>query len=111
MGLHNETALFLLNEAARQLRQGTDLAKGRHREMVGEVECEFRPVDPKWIGHLMGWAVWYNGGTDFPVLQAVYPDRENRFPEEAGFDEAFRQPLIPAERGYNQRRKRLLGFC
>ena len=30
---------------------------------------------------------------EFPVLQAVYPDRENRFPEESGFDPAFAQPL------------------
>ena len=31
---------------------------------------------------------------EFPVLQAVYPDRENRFPEESGFDPAFAQPLM-----------------
>jgi hypothetical protein len=94
VGLPEKTALFLLNEAARRLREGTDLAKGRHLEMVGEVECEFRPVDPKWIKHLMGWATWYYDGDVFPVLQAVYPDRENRFSEETGFDEVFRQPLM-----------------
>ncbi len=95
VGLREETALFLLNEAARRLREGSKLSQGRHRDMVGEVGCEFRPVDPKWIRHSMGWAVWYNdGGADFPVLQAVYPDRENRFPEEPGFDEAFQQPLM-----------------
>ncbi len=86
VGLREETAHYLLNEAAKRLRDGVDLAEGRHREMVGDVECEFRPVDPKWTQHLMGWALWYYGGTDFPVLQAVYPDRVNRFPEEAGFD-------------------------
>jgi len=42
----------------------------------------------------MGWAIWYYGGTDFPVLQAVYPDLENRFPEDEGFDKAFEQPLM-----------------
>jgi hypothetical protein len=42
----------------------------------------------------MGWAVWYYDGTDFPVLQAVYPDLENRFPEDEGFDPAFEQPLM-----------------
>jgi hypothetical protein len=62
--------------------------------MVGEVQCEFRPVDPKWVKHLMGWALWYYAGTEFPVLQAVYPDRENRFPGEPGFDEYFQQPLL-----------------
>ncbi len=45
----------------------------------------------------MGWATWYNGDADFPVLQAVYPDLENRFPEDTGFTEYFRQPLLQPE--------------
>ena len=94
VGLYEETAHFLLNEAVNRLRIGVNLALGRHREMVGEVECEFRPVDPKWVKHLMGWAVWYYEGVEIPVLQAVYPDRENRFPEELGFDQGFEQPLL-----------------
>jgi hypothetical protein len=94
VGLKERTALFLLNEAARRLREGADLALGRHRDLIAGVECEFRPVDQKWVKHLMGWATWYNGDADFPVLQAVYPDRDNRFPEDAGFDEYFKQPLL-----------------
>ena len=94
VGLLPETAHFALNQAAKLLRAGVDLTKGRHRDMVGEVECEFRPVDPKWIKQLMGWAVWYSEGDDFPVLQAVYPDLKNRFPEDEGFDTAFEQPLM-----------------
>ena len=30
----------------------------------------------------MDWAIWYYDGADFPVLQAVYPDLKNRFPED-----------------------------
>jgi hypothetical protein len=78
VGLPEKTALFLLNEAADRLRNGVNLAEGRH----GEVECEFRAVDPKWVKHLMGWATWFYDGDAFPVLQAVYPDRENLSPEE-----------------------------
>lgn len=94
VGLREGTAHHLLNEAAAHLRNGVDLTKGRHRDMVGEVECEFRPVDPKWVKHLMGLALWYYNWEEFPVLQAVYPDLENRFPEEDGFDTAFAQPLM-----------------
>lgn len=94
VGLREKTALFLLNEAARRLRAGAVLEHGRHRDMIGEVECEFRPVDPKWLKHLMGWALWYYQGSDFPVLQAIYPDLQNRFPGETGFDERFQQPLL-----------------
>ncbi len=94
VGLQPETAHFALNQAAKLLRGGVDLTKGRHRDLVGEVECEFRPVDPKWVRHLMGWAVWYYDGDDFPVLQAVYPDLKNFFPEDEGFDTRFEQPLM-----------------
>jgi hypothetical protein len=94
VGLPPEAAHFALNEAAKLMRAGADLAKGRHRDLVGEVECMFRPVDPKWIEQLMGWAIWYYDGAEFPVLQAVYPDLENRFPEDNGFDKEFEQPLM-----------------
>jgi hypothetical protein len=97
VGLKGSTAHYLLNAAADSLRRGVNLAQGRHREMVGEVECEFRPVDPKWVKHLMGWSIWFNGNSDFPVLQVVYPDLENRFPEDPGFTEYFRQPLLQPE--------------
>jgi hypothetical protein len=94
VGLPPEVAHFALNEAAKRMRGGADLTKGRYRGIVGRVECEFRPVDPKWIKQLMGWAIWYYEGADFPVLQVVYPDAENRFPEDEDFDAAFEQPLI-----------------
>jgi hypothetical protein len=94
VGLFEETAHFALNQATQRLRDGTNLAKGRHREFVGKFECQFRPVDPKWVRHLMNWANWYYDGAEFPVLQLVYPDLENRFPEEPDFDEDFRQPLL-----------------
>lgn len=42
----------------------------------------------------MNWANWYYESVNYPVLQAVYPDLENRFPEEAGFDHRFAQPLM-----------------
>lgn len=97
VGLIEKTAHFLLNKAANALRNGIDLTQGRHRDMIGDVECEFRPVDPKWVKHLMGWATWYYSGEYFPVLQAVYPDRKNVFPGEPGFETYFRQPLMQAD--------------
>lgn len=94
VGLPPETAHFVLNEAAKLLRAGVDLTKGRHRDLVGNVDCEFRSVDKKWVEHLMGWALWYYEGNEFPVIQAVYPDLQNRFPEDEGFEKSFEQPLM-----------------
>jgi len=93
-GLRPDTAHAALYEAAKLLWGGVDLTQGRHRNLIGKVECEFRPVDRKWVEHLMDWAVWYYGGAEFPVLQAVYPDLENCFPEDEGFNKAFEQPLM-----------------
>ncbi len=42
----------------------------------------------------MSWSHWFDGGENLPVLQAVFPDKQNRFPEEPGFDERYRQPLL-----------------
>lgn len=92
--LHHEVAHSCMNEAAKRLRAGVDLAQGRHSDLFGNADCEFRPVDPKWIGHLMNWANWYYGGTDYPVLQVVYPDLDGRFPEDEGFNPHFDQPLM-----------------
>jgi hypothetical protein len=94
VGLLPETAHSALNTAAKLLRAGVDLTQGRKRDLVGEVESEFRPVDSKWVRHLMGWATWYYDGAEFPVLQLVYPDLENRFPEDEGFNSQFEQPLM-----------------
>ncbi len=94
VGLLPDTAQFALNRAVKLLRSGVDLTTGRHRDLIGKVDCEFRTVDPKWIKPFMGSAVWYYGSIEFPVIQAVYPDLKNRFPGEEGFDTSFEQPLM-----------------
>jgi len=92
--LHHEVAHSALNEAARRMRDGLDLTQSRHSDLIGNVDCEFRPVDPKWVAHLMNWANWYYSGSNYPVLQLVYPDLKNRFPEDEGFNSNFNQPLM-----------------
>src|ERR1700733_10523027 len=79
IGLPVETGAQSLNRAVAFMRKGVDLSKGRFRDIVGEVEVEFLPVDPKWLHHLMLRTNWYYEGADVPVLQLVFPDLENRF--------------------------------
>jgi hypothetical protein len=97
VGLKDETASRAVNYAVDALREGIDLTASRHRDIVGEVEVVFRPVDLMWVMHLMGWASWFQGDWDFPVLQLIYPDLENRFQWEDGFTEYFRQPLLQVD--------------
>jgi hypothetical protein len=92
--LHHDVAHSCLNDGAKRLRAGVDLSVGRHSDLIGNVDCELRPVDPKWVREFMNWAVWYYGHSNFPVLQVVYPDLNNRFPEEDGFNTQFAQPMM-----------------
>jgi len=94
VGLTEKTAQIALNTAVKLLRSGVDLTQGKYRDIVGEVECKFAPVDQKWFHHAMGRADWYYGGEQVPVLQLIYPDLENRFQDEEGFQEYFRQPML-----------------
>jgi len=94
VGLPFETAKSCLNETVRRLRSGVDVTKERQKGLVTNVECELRIVAPKWAERLMNFANWYNGGPRYPVLQVVYPDLQNRFQWEKGFDSRFIQPLL-----------------
>ncbi len=96
IGLSSTTAGAALDFAIDLIRSGVDLSRGRHRKILGEVEVEFRAADPEWVKELMGSARWFYGRREFPVLQMIYPDLEDRFQWEDGFNEYFRQPLLQA---------------
>jgi hypothetical protein len=93
-GLPSNVAQSALNSAADLIGEGVDLTQGRQRDLIGNVEVEFRPVDRKWIEELMLSAIWFNGNSEFKALQLIYPDLENRFPGEEGFNTYFEQPLL-----------------
>jgi hypothetical protein len=94
VGLKQQTAHRALQHAIDAMEAGTDLTVGRHREIVGEVEVEFRPVSERWYRHVMCRDEWYYMNQVVPALQLIYPDLEGRFQWEEGFQEYFRQPLL-----------------
>lgn len=96
IGLPFEVAKSCLNEAARRMRAGADLTKARQNELIANVDCQLRTVAPTWVNRLMNFANWYNDRTDYPVLQIIYPDLQNRFQWEEGFENRFVQPLLQA---------------
>lgn len=70
----------------------------RVAEIIEGDDVRFRPVrERESYAEHVGCALWFYDGTWFPLLQLVWPDRQGRFPDEAGFDESFRkgQPLLP----------------
>ena len=93
-GLPAKTAQNALNYAASLLTDGVDLTVGRIPEVLGKVDVEFRPVDSKWSKALMLSTGWFHGNSRFPAFQLIFPDLENRFPWEEGFNTFFDQPLL-----------------
>jgi hypothetical protein len=72
VGMKQDLAHYLLNEAARRMKQGLRLAGGhRAKDLLENVECEFREVGQHWAQHVMGYALWFYGEDEFPVFQCV----------------------------------------
>lgn len=111
VGLTNDTGFTALNEAVTAMQRGIDLTKGRHRDMIGEVEVEFRPVARDWIEHVMYRDHWYYTGEEIPALQMIYPDLEGKFQWEEGFQEYFRQPLMQTAPPTERRAKDFWAHC
>ncbi|MES2391519.1 MAG: DUF4262 domain-containing protein [Acidobacteriota bacterium] len=98
VGLPAEAAHAALNIAVKRMEDGVDLSVGRHRGLLGgDIDVEFRAVDPKWLHRVMLRTDWYYEGVDVPVLQLIYPDLENRFQGEDDFDDRFLQPILSGE--------------
>ena len=45
----------------------------------------------------VGYALWFNGGYNFPLLQVLWPDKRGRFPGDSDTDAGIArvQPCIP----------------
>jgi hypothetical protein len=97
IGLKGEVAHSLLNDCAGRLQRGARFQDGsRANGLLSNVDCEFRAIEKRWIKQTMGHGFWFYGGDEFAVLQCVYPDINNHFPWDAGFDGMWRsrQPLL-----------------
>jgi hypothetical protein len=97
VGLPATVAHSALNHAVDLMRAGVDLSIGRHSDLIRDVDVEFRNVDSKWLHQVMLRTDWFYEGADVPALQMIYPDLENRFQYEEGFNDFFAQPILSGE--------------
>jgi hypothetical protein len=47
------------------------------------------PVAKRFYRDHLGWSRWFYRGDDFQCLQIVWPDRDQLFPWQPGFDDEF----------------------
>jgi hypothetical protein len=96
-GLPGNANREIVEQAARDIAAGNTHPAGSTCDTIlPGLGCEFRAVAPAWYAAFLGYAVWYYGDRDFPVVQFLWPDREDRLPDQPDFDPdlAGLQPLL-----------------
>ncbi len=99
VGLRHEVMHAMLNDCGDRVAAGDPLPVDLPvAGILDAVDVRLRRVRaPDSYDEHVGYAIWFNGGRDFPLLQLVYPDLEGRFPGEPGVNPALaaQQPLLP----------------
>ncbi len=96
-GLNDETALYVINAVGEAVRKGQRFEiDGLYSDLIETYSCTFKPVNSVWYHDFLGYANWFYGGEDYPVLQCIWPDRNQKFPWEPEFNAnwVWAQPLL-----------------
>ena len=96
-GLTIKTLGQLINDVADLVRNGHTIETNRdYDDFFEKGRAQFVPVDKRNLGDYFGTAMDIYDTDDFPALQFVWTDRNDRFPWEKDFEEEFsyRQPLL-----------------
>lgn len=96
-GLKRELAHWMINEYNSRVRAGERFVPGqRYSGFLDEFDVEVRLVDKSHYKAYFGWGLWLYKGTNFRVLQAVWPTTAGIWPWEEGASDWYRyvQPLL-----------------
>jgi hypothetical protein len=92
--LPQRVAHNILNNVGEQVKQGQRFEVGPlYDKIIEGYGVTFRPVPDVSAGEWFNVAHNYWGGYSFDALQLVWPDKEGRFPWQAGYSSLF-QPLL-----------------
>jgi hypothetical protein len=112
-GLPLELGGRVVNGIGAHIKAGSVFAaESEYPGILEGVLCTFRPVDRRWYRPFIGYATWYYRDGDFPVLQCLWPDKQQRYPWDAGFKPAWlwAQPLLYETESGPARAERLLAL-
>jgi hypothetical protein len=108
-GLPNDLAHPILNDVAEMIKNGEIMETGKsYLDIFKHSRAAFLIVDPENIGDYFGLAIKYYHSSDFPALQLIWTDRNDKFPWEEGFEEVFlyKQPLLDRNADFKFRESR-----
>ena len=97
IGLKQPLAHFVINEYNKQVRTGARFrAGGYYSGFLESFDCKMQGVHRSHYKDYFGWGLWLYKGSEFEVLQLVYPTVEGIWPWDAEATEWFRnrQPLL-----------------
>ncbi len=90
-GLPEATMQQLINDVGQKVQAGALYSTGcLSSELLEGYTCAFGSVDQLQYGQTCTWTVWFYENVSFPALQLFWPDKQGRFPWDAGFSEQLR---------------------
>lgn len=111
-GLSIQTLHLLLNDAAERVKSGQTIQEQIiYDDYFEKGSVQYLRVNPRNIADYFGQAINLYTTEDFPALQLVWTDRQNRFPWERNYEQEFeyRQPLLDRNADFKFREEKNLG--
>lgn len=96
-GLRNHTLHSIINDAAEIVKNGQTIEPNKiYNELFENSKAEFLNVDERNLDNYFGTAIEFYKSKEFPALQLIWTDREDKFLWETGFEKKFiyKQPLL-----------------
>ena len=86
-GLPDDVTRALLGTIGQQLRAGRTFRDGHEdASLAPPFRFLFRTIDVAWQAAVLPVASWFYGDRPFSSVQLFWPDRNHKFPWDAGFD-------------------------
>ncbi len=99
-GLEPNVGITIINDISSKMKEGKKVEDWHEYDdfLEGYSVC-FRQFDERFYRNYLGYALWYYQGTEFPVLQCVWPDSQHRYPWHPDYPSALhaRQPVLSPE--------------
>lgn len=86
-GLTTKTLHSILNIGGELVKSGEALQSGRdYDEFFENGVAQFIQADQRNLNDYFGYAIWFNKTNEFPALQLVWTDRNNKYPWDKNFE-------------------------
>lgn len=95
-GLRQEVGGYIINQVGASIAKGTKIEPDRFYDDYTNTGNYFKTVDPKHYDEYCGYARWLYRGSNFPMLQCVWPLKSGHYPWDPEYpaEGAQIQPLL-----------------